>query len=152
MPWQDDHTPYHVLLSELMLQQTRVDTVIPYFKAFTKRWPTLEDLPCRQGRDPRGGLSWATAEPATSAAAKAGRHGAPADVDALRALRALVYTAGAIASIAFGLPVPAVDGNVERVISRVDGRHEAEEGGGAGRSRSASEIPMPTWPRRSRRA
>ena len=44
LPWRRDPTPYHVLLSELMLQQTRVDTVIPYFERFTSLWPTLEDL------------------------------------------------------------------------------------------------------------
>lgn len=128
LPWRSDPTPYHVLLSELMLQQTRVDTVLPYFAKFVARWPTIEAL---AAAEPDEVLSaWAglgyyrrarLLHAAAGAAVAAG--GLPPDVDGLLALPGIgPYTAGAIASIAFGVPAVAVDGNVERVISRVDAR------------------------------
>ena len=126
MPWREDPTPYHVLLSELMLQQTRVDTVIPYFERFTARWPTLEDF-ARAEEDEVMSM-WAglgyyrrarNLLKAARQAVEAG--GLTGEVDALRALPGIgPYTAGAIASIAFGTVTPVVDGNVERVLSRLD--------------------------------
>jgi A/G-specific adenine glycosylase len=107
-----------------MLQQTRVDTVIPYFEAFTRRWPTLEAFASATEQDVTeawAGLGYYRRARNLHAAAKAAvaRGGLPADVAALRELPGIgPYTAGAIASIAFGLPAPAVDGNVERVLSR----------------------------------
>ncbi|MEO0604256.1 MAG: A/G-specific adenine glycosylase [Myxococcota bacterium] len=136
LPWRSDPSPYHVLLSELMLQQTRVETVIPYFERFTARWPTL------------GALAEADEEEVLHAWAGLGYYsrarnllrcavtvkdlGAmPQTVEGLRALPGVgPYTAGAVASIAFGVRTPLVDGNVERVVSRLDARPEDPRGVG----------------------
>lgn len=125
MPWREDPTPYHVLLSELMLQQTRVDTVIPYFERFVARWPTLEDFARADEEEVMqmwAGLGYYRRArnllKAARAAVDAG--GLTGDPKALRELPGIgPYTAGAIASIAFGTQTPVVDGNVERVLSRV---------------------------------
>ncbi|MFK7928174.1 MAG: A/G-specific adenine glycosylase [Myxococcota bacterium] len=126
LPWREDPTPYHVLLSELMLQQTRVDTVIPYFERFTTRWPTIEDF---AGATEDEVLSeWAglgyysRARNLLKAAQQAvSQGGLTGDPEALRALPGIgPYTAGAVASIAFGTCTPIVDGNVERVLCRLD--------------------------------
>jgi A/G-specific adenine glycosylase len=127
LPWRTSPTPYHVLLSELMLQQTRVETVIPYFHRFVERWPTLEALAAAEEQEVLAawaGLGYYRRARSLLAAARAAvaRGGLPADVAGLLELPGIgPYTAGAIASIAFGLPAAAVDGNVERVLSRVDG-------------------------------
>jgi len=128
LPWRDAPTPYGVLLSEFMLQQTRVDTVIDRFHRFLERWPTLADLAAAEEEEvvaEWAGLGYygRARNLHRTAVQAAGAGGLPADPDALGRLPGVgPYTAGAIASIAFGLPVPAVDGNVERVLSRVDGR------------------------------
>jgi A/G-specific adenine glycosylase len=130
LPWREDPTPYKVLLSELMLQQTRVDTVIPYFHAFLERWPTLADLAAADEDEVMhawAGLGYYRRarnllRAARQAAASGGLSGDPT---ALRALPGIgPYTAGAIASIAFGTATPVVDGNVERVLARLDGRED----------------------------
>ena len=130
LPWRRDPVPYKVLLSELMLQQTRVDTVIPYFDRFVARWPTLEDLASASEDDVLhewAGLGYYSRarnlHRCAQAAAALG--GLPSTADELRALPGIgPYTSGAIASIAFGQPAPLIDGNVERVISRLDARSE----------------------------
>jgi A/G-specific adenine glycosylase len=130
LPWREAPEPYAILLSELMCQQTRIDTALPYFARFMARWPTLEALAAAEEDEvvhAWAGLGYYSRarnlHRAARAAAAAG--GLPADVEALRALPGIgPYTAGAIASIAFGLPAPVVDGNVERVLSRVDDREE----------------------------
>ncbi len=136
MPWRDSPTPYHVLLSELMLQQTRVETVVPYFERFVTRWPTLEAL---AGADEEDVLhAWAglgyysRARNLLRCARTVTERGAmPETVDELRALPGIgPYTAGAVASIAFGVRTPLVDGNVERVISRFDARSPDPRGAG----------------------
>jgi A/G-specific adenine glycosylase len=127
LPWRREVSPWRTLLSELMLQQTRVDTVVPYFERFTARWPTVEAFAAATDAEVMeawAGLGYYRRSrnllAAARAAAAAG--GIPGDLEGLRALPGVgPYTAGAIASIAFGLPVPAVDGNVERVLARVDG-------------------------------
>ncbi len=123
LPWRIDPRPYHVLLSELMLQQTRVDTVIPYYERFLARWPTLWDLAEADEADVLtewAGLGYYSRARNLHRTAQAARDGLPANVDALRALPGIgPYTAGAIASIAFGRREPLVDGNVERVLARV---------------------------------
>lgn len=130
LPWRADPTPYKVLLSELMLQQTRVDTVVPYFERFVARWPDLAAFaaaPEAEVVQAWSGLGYYSRARNLHRAARAAlaAGGLPSDPDALRALPGIgPYTAGAIASIAFGVAAPAVDGNVERVISRVDGRRE----------------------------
>ncbi len=120
--------PYRVWLSEVMLQQTTVAAVAPYFKRFTSRWPTLADL---AAADPEDVLAaWAglgyysrARNLIACAAAVARNHGGnfPADEAALRALPGIGnYTAAAIAGIAFGIgdAVP-IDANIERVVARL---------------------------------
>lgn len=130
LPWRRDPSPYHVLLSELMLQQTRVETVVPYFERFVARWPTLEAL---AAADPEDVLhAWAglgyysrARNLLACAVAAVARGGLPSDPAALRELPGIgPYTAGAVASIAFGVRTPLVDGNVERVLCRLDGRDD----------------------------
>ena len=131
LPWRalagQKADPYRVWLSEIMLQQTGVKTVIPYFDAFTARFPTVEDM-ARAERDEVlrlwAGLGYYSRARNLHACAVevVERHGGrfPDSVDALLKLPGIgAYTAGAIASIAFDRRVVAVDGNVERVLSRV---------------------------------
>ena len=125
MPWRSDPKPYHVLLSELMLQQTRVETVIPYYRRFLERWPTPEAFAAAE--EDEVVAAWAglgyysrarNLHRAVREAVSCG--GIPSEVAALRALPGVgPYTAGAVASIAFGVQTPVVDGNVERVLTRL---------------------------------
>ncbi len=127
LPWRDEPTPYHVWLSEIMLQQTRIEAVIPYYERFLAACPTIKDL--AQIDDEAlmklwEGLGYYSRARNLKKAAVAimQQHGGqlPLDEKALLSLPGIgEYTAGAIASIAFGLPVPAVDGNVLRVIARL---------------------------------
>ncbi len=129
LPWrfpQRAADPYRVWLAEVMLQQTRVETVIPYYRRFLARWPTLEALARADDTEVLAAWSglgyYARCRNLLSAARVAlGRHGGiPSSLEALRALPGFgPYTAGAVASIAFAVPAPAVDGNVARVLSRV---------------------------------
>jgi A/G-specific adenine glycosylase len=113
-----------------MLQQTRVETVIPYFERFRARWPTLGDLAAADEGEVLAawaGLGYYRRARSLLAAARAAdaAGGLPASPDALAELPGIgPYTAGAIASIAFGVPAAAVDGNVERALSRVEGLKE----------------------------
>jgi A/G-specific adenine glycosylase len=125
MPWRSVVTPYRTLVSELMLQQTRVETVIPYFERFMKEFPTVEDLaraPEQRVLELWAGLGYYSRarnlQKAAVAVVDAG--GFPRDLQALQALPGVgPYTAGAVASIALGLHAAVVDGNVERVMARV---------------------------------
>ena len=127
LPFRTDPSPYHVWLSEIMLQQTRVAAVLPYFQRFMEAFPTVEAL--AQADTERlmklwEGLGYYSRARNLQKAARivCEQYGGqlPADYDALRALPGIGdYTAGAIASISFGLAVPAVDGNVLRVFSRL---------------------------------
>lgn len=116
-----------------MLQQTRVDTVIPYYERFLKRFPTVASLASADPGEVNAAWSglgyYRRAKLMMSAAAAIVRdHGAalPSDHEALHALPGFGrYTAGAVASIAFDLPAPAVDGNVIRVLSRIYGIDDA---------------------------
>ena len=127
LPWRDAPTPYHVWLSEIMLQQTRIEAVIPYYERFLAAYPTVAQLAAAD--DERlmklwEGLGYYSRARNLKRAAKqvVEQYGGelPADYTALRALPGIgAYTAGAIASIAFGLPEPAVDGNVLRVVTRL---------------------------------
>lgn len=130
LPWRrrwPDLTPaYHVWLSEIMLQQTVVATVIPYFLDFTRRWPTVCDLAAAPGEDVMAawaGLGYYARARNLHRAGQivcADHAGAfPQTEDGLRALPGIgPYTAGAIAAIAFGKPSIVVDGNIERVMAR----------------------------------
>lgn len=120
--------PYHVLVSETMLQQTQVATVIPYYHRFLGRFPTLGDLAAADEQEVlrlwQGLGYYSRARNLRSAAQKVMRDfgGAlPRGRDQLLQLPGIGrYTAGAIASIAFGLPAPILDGNVTRVLCRLD--------------------------------
>jgi A/G-specific adenine glycosylase len=131
LPWrfpQDGADPYRVWLAEVMAQQTRLDTVVPYYRAFLERWPALEALAAADEADVLAAWSglgyYARARNLLAAARQALRlHGGlPPSLPALRALPGFgPYTAGAVASIAFGIPAPAVDGNATRVLARWTG-------------------------------
>lgn len=132
LPWREDPQPYRVWISEIMLQQTRVEAVKPYFERFMDALPTTEAL--AQVEDDRlmklwEGLGYYNRARNLKKAAQIimqEYHGElPADFEELLKLPGIgSYTAGAIASIAYGKPVPAVDGNVLRVISRVTASYE----------------------------
>lgn len=119
--------PYAVWLSEIMLQQTTVKAVIPYYRAFLARWPTLSALAAAPLDDVLAawaGLGYYSRARNLHACAQAvvARHGGrlPANESELRALPGIgPYTAGAIAAIAFGLRAAPVDGNIERVVARL---------------------------------
>lgn len=129
MPWRKSRDPYAIWLSEIMLQQTQVETVKPYFLRFLERFPTIADLAAAPRQDVLAlwaGLGYYRRAKHLHRAAQevvAAYGGAiPADLAKLRALPGIGrYTAGAIASIAFNLPVPVVDGNVMRVLARLTG-------------------------------
>ena len=129
LPWRTEHTPYRVWVSEIMLQQTRVAAVIGYFERFMAALPDIaalaavpEDALMKLWQ----GLGYYNRARNLQKAARvivADFDGEiPADYDAILSLPGIGdYTAGAIASIAYGIPVPAVDGNVLRVVSRILG-------------------------------
>ncbi|MBR4873968.1 MAG: A/G-specific adenine glycosylase [Clostridia bacterium] len=127
LPWREEPTPYHVWVSEIMLQQTRIAAVIPYYHRFLAAYPTVEALAATDDETLMKlweGLGYYSRARNLKAAALrvvrdfGGRF--PADRKTLLTLPGVGdYTAGAIASIAFGAPEPAVDGNVLRVVSRL---------------------------------
>ena len=127
LPFREDPTPYHVWLSEIMLQQTRVSAALPYYERFLAALPDIPALAaCEEEKLHKlwEGLGYYSRVRNLQKAARivCEEYGGklPADYDALRALPGIGdYTAGAIASISFGLAVPAVDGNVLRVFSRL---------------------------------
>lgn len=127
LPWREEATPYRVWVSEIMLQQTRVEAVKPYFERFTGALPDIAALAaCEEETLLKlwEGLGYYNRVRNMQLAAKTVMEqyeGAlPADYDKLLELKGIGhYTAGAIASIAYQIPVPAVDGNVLRVITRV---------------------------------
>jgi A/G-specific adenine glycosylase len=127
LPWRKESDPYRIWVSEIMLQQTRVDTVIPYYENFMEKFPTLAEFAaadeekilkaweglgyysrvrnlqtaCREVQEKYGGVVPNTAK----------------EIASLKGIGP--YTAGAVLSIAYGVPEPAVDGNVMRVLSRI---------------------------------
>lgn len=137
LPWRAEKgrraDPYHVFLSEIMLQQTTVKAVVPYFGAFLHRWPTVAHLaaaPLEEVLSAWAGLGYYARARNLHACAQAvvARHGGafPADEAALLDLPGIgPYTAAAIAAIAFNLPASPVDGNIERVVSRLHAVEEA---------------------------
>lgn len=129
LPWRRTRDPYAIWVSEVMLQQTRVETVIPYYERFLRRFPTLSDLAAadedavlaafsglgyyRRARLLHAGVRDVVARYAGEV---------PEDPSARRSLPGIGrYTSGAIGSIAFGRAEPLVDGNVARVLSRIVG-------------------------------
>lgn len=127
LPWREEPKAYYVWVSEIMLQQTRVEAVKPYFERFVSELPDVKALAeCPEERLLKlwEGLGYYNRVRNLNAAAKQimESYGGeiPSDYHELLKLKGIGhYTAGAIASIAYGKPVPAVDGNVLRVISRV---------------------------------
>lgn len=128
LPWREGRNPYYIWVSEIMLQQTRVEAVKPYFQRFLSELPTVRDLAeCPEERLLKlwEGLGYynRVRNMQKSAQIVVEQYGGemPSDYDALFKLPGIgSYTAGAIASIAFGIPVPAVDGNVLRILSRLE--------------------------------
>ncbi len=123
LPWRRDRDAYRVWISEIMLQQTRVETVLPYYRRFLERFPTVEALaaaPVDEVLARWSGLGYyRRARQLHAAAGRIAREGFPRTAAALAELPGIgPYTAAAIASIAFGESVPVVDGNVERVVAR----------------------------------
>jgi A/G-specific adenine glycosylase len=132
LPWRRTRDPYAVWISEAMLQQTRVETVIPYFERFLARFP---DVPALAAAEPDAVLSaWAglgyysrarNLHRAAKELAARGDAQLPDTAEGLRELPGVGrYTAGAVASIAFDRPEPVVDGNVARVLVRRYGIRE----------------------------
>lgn len=127
LPWREDPTPYHVWLSEIMLQQTRIEAVIPYYERFTRELPDVASL--AQVDDDRLMKLWeglgyySRARNLKKAAITIMEEYSGELPRTARELRRLAgigpYTAGAVASIAYGMREPAVDGNVLRVLSRL---------------------------------
>jgi A/G-specific adenine glycosylase len=132
LPWRNDCVPYHIWLSEIMLQQTRVETVKTYYMRFLEEIPTIEALANIDEEKLLKlweGLGYYSRARNLQKTAKLilseyGGH-FPCTYEQLLKLPGVgAYTAGAIASICFGQPTPAVDGNVLRVISRIAGIYE----------------------------
>ncbi len=127
LPWRRDPSPYHVWISEIMLQQTRVEAVKGYYARFLEAFPTVQAL--AEADDDALNKVWQglgyysrarNLKKAAIRLVEAFGGELPADHAALLSLPGIgAYTAGAIGSIAFGLPTPAVDGNVLRVVTRL---------------------------------
>ena len=127
LPWRRDVTPYRVWVSEIMLQQTRIEAAKGYFERFMSALPTVRDLAAAEEETVLKlweGLGYYSRARNLRKAARLvmSQYGGalPADAALLKKLPGIGdYTAGAIASIAFGLPEPAVDGNVLRICARL---------------------------------
>lgn len=127
LPWRKDQDPYKVWVSEIMLQQTRVDTVIPYFNRFLEYFPTIEAL--ANADEERVLKAWEglgyysrvrNLQSAVREVHEKYSGIVPDSPEGISSLKGVgPYTAGAVLSIAYGKPEPAVDGNVMRVLSRI---------------------------------
>ena len=127
LPWRQTKDPYFIWVSEIMLQQTRVETVIPYYHRFLSKLPTIQDL--AQAEDETLMKLWEglgyysrvkNMRRAAQEICQTNGGQMPCEYDQIRKLCGIGdYTAGAIASFAFGKPFPAVDGNVMRVAARL---------------------------------
>lgn len=132
LPWRETRNPYHIWVSEIILQQTRVAQGLSYYQNFIKRFPTVKSLAEAEEDDILHlwqGLGYYSRARNMHAAAKdivENHHGKfPDDYDKIRKLKGIGdYTAAAIASFAFDHPYPAVDGNVMRVVCRLKGIEE----------------------------
>lgn len=127
LPWRKDKDPYKVWVSEIMLQQTKVDTVIPYFNSFIEKFPNIQSL--AEAKEDKVLKAWeglgyySRARNLQSAVREVHQAydgvvpNTPKEISSLKGVGP--YTTGAILSIAYGVPEPAVDGNVMRVLSRI---------------------------------
>lgn len=147
LPWRQTRDPYAIWVSETMLQQTRVAVVIDYYTRFMARFPTLQSLAQADEAEVLtlwSGLGYYRRARALHESARAvvAEHGGviPKTAAALSRLPGVgVYTAAAVASIAFGEPVAAVDGNVERVLTRYFGHEPVPGSARSGELRRAAE-------------
>ena len=129
LPFRDSRNPYHIWISEIMAQQTQIDTMIPYYLRWIEQFPTIESVALAQESEilkAWEGLGYYRRARFIHAAAKRiiKEFGSifPDNYDDIRSLPGIGdYTAGAIISIAFNKPVLAVDGNVIRVVTRLYG-------------------------------
>ena len=164
LPWRQTSDPYRIWLSEVMLQQTRVETVLPYYRRFLERFPTVKRLAEAEVDEVLAlwsGLGYyrraRQLHQAARLVAERGHRGAgfPRTAVGLRELPGIGdYTAAAVASIAFGEAIPVLDGNVVRVLSRLLAAPE-DPRGGAGRRRlleAARELLDPARPGDSNQA
>lgn len=124
LPWRGTHDPYRIWISEIMLQQTRVEAVKGYYARFLQKFPSAEDLARADEEDVlkawEGLGYYSRARNLHKAAKLIAERGFPHDFGGVRALPGVGdYTAGAICSIAYDLPCPAVDGNVLRILTRL---------------------------------
>ncbi|HJV45588.1 MAG TPA: A/G-specific adenine glycosylase [Bacillota bacterium] len=127
LPWRRDRDPYKIWVSEVMLQQTRVDTVIPYFERFLDKFPTIKQLAMASEEEVLKqweGLGYYSRARNLHAGVREVQENyggqVPNSVKEISSIRGIgPYTAGAVLSIAYGIPEPAVDGNVMRVLSRI---------------------------------
>jgi A/G-specific adenine glycosylase len=153
LPWRGTRDPYEVLVSEFMLQQTQVARVMGHYPRFLQRYPTLEDLaaaPADAVRESWAGLGYYARARNLHAAARCviAEHAGvfPDDLAALCRLPGVGrYTAGAVASIAFGADAVAVDTNIARVLSRVF--RVREQRGSAARARRLWSLAERVLPR-----
>jgi A/G-specific adenine glycosylase len=127
LPWRRTSDPYRILVSEVMLQQTQVARVVPYYEAWLERFPSeraMAEAPAADVLRAWSGLGYnRRALALRAAAAVVARDGWPRTVEGLLALPGVgPYTAAAVASFAFGVQAAAVDTNVRRVIERIDRR------------------------------
>jgi A/G-specific adenine glycosylase len=152
LPWRRTRDPYAVMVSELMLQQTQVATVLPFYARWLARFPTFTALAAAEEGAVLAvwqGLGYYARARHLHRAARqvVERHGGalPADLQAIRALPgAGRYTAGAIASFAFDLPAAIVDGNIARVLSRLlDLREPIDSARGSARLWATAEALVP---------
>src|SRR3954471_3507275 len=160
LPWRRTRDPYRIWLSEVMLQQTRVETVLPFYNRFLERFPTVGDL-ASAGIDEIlalwSGLGYyRRARQLHAAARRIAELGTfPSTLEGLLALPGIgAYTAAAVASIAFDVAVPVMDGNVERVLSRCLALDEDPKSGNARRQllAAAAELLDPERPGDSNQA
>lgn len=123
LPWRENRNPYRVWVAEIMLQQTRVEAVKDYYLRFMEKFPTVDALAAADEDEVlkawEGLGYYSRARNLLKAAKQIATSGFPKTYEGIRALHGIGdYTAGAISSIAFSLPCPAVDGNVLRVLTR----------------------------------
>jgi A/G-specific adenine glycosylase len=137
LPWRKRSDPYGIWVSEIMLQQTQVETVLPYYERFLTRFPTLDALATATIEEVLGcwsGLGYYRRARHLHQAAREiveANRGFPRDLEGLKALPGIgSYTAAAVGSIAFGIVEPAIDGNILRVVGRflgIDGNPKRGE-------------------------
>jgi A/G-specific adenine glycosylase len=123
LPWRRTRDPYRIWVSEIMLQQTRAEAVIPYYQRFLERFPSVAALAAASGEEVLAswsGLGYYSRARNLHKAARLMQGVFPSGYQAIRDLPGVGdYTAAAISSIAFGLPYAVLDGNVMRVVARV---------------------------------